>query len=316
MNFGRNLARFFLILFSMEAAGCAGATLPSLTTHQNHAFAKPGSQADALPGIACLPGECNGVGGGGDAYDPENCAASEIYCNFVPGDITDDITYTGGGGGSQPWTQYPSSCVEDGTSAYWSSPIDGAACSTWQVFHFFSEYCDISSNTCQSVGNGAIAPFYEISVSIGNPAMSSGSGGIPGLGHLFITLWLDGARTKTLEAGPTSLLPGSKLILTTYPADVDGSAAVFTVFVPPPTSNVTAQSEQSHLAVENNNFQAKCNDYWPYPVYNSNTFIDGMLLAAGYSEAQITQIVTYLETLSALNPEGYTGGSTLEYCFQ
>lgn len=116
-------------------------------------------------------------------------------------------------------------------------------------------------------------------------------------------------------AGPSdSVLPGSKLIETSYQDYENGTASVATFFLAPPTA-VTAQVQQQRLAAEYANW-SQCNGDWPYPTYNSNTFINDMLLAAGYSQTQVNSVISYLQSTSGLTAYGNNDSGTIEHCFE
>lgn len=132
---------------------------------------------------------------------------------------------------------------------------------------------------------------------------------IPGQGHLYVELYVNGVATTQLQAGP---LPAGGVLLL--------AAEKFQQFpYTQPSEDISSFVFQSTLITNYNNYLAnqKANLEPSYNVAgtNSNTWADGLLLSAGMPQSAIDNAVSKLSAKAGLTLTGYSYGSSVEQCF-
>lgn len=317
----KDFSRLLCLALIAALASCSGGSsavpvVRDYTTGSPPQNAKPQSVIARCPpndpGCAGGTGGDGGGGGGtGGVYDPTNaCAASESSCDFADGDFDSDLVASDGGKYGV-YSQYPWLCQPTGGTSFTSSG-DGLPCSVWQIYHYNGQYCaqgNCSPITHDTSINDAIA------VEIGN-AGSSSDQGFPTAGHLYISFWINGVPYPhdPLEAGPEHQpAPYGKLVRQPYNENPLRDARYYLPINTSvnPLAAFQVASNLDNLVNYYVSQQSCCApQYVPLNVdnpgltMNSNTWIDALLLKAGYSETGLENMANKLTLRSVLQGQG------------
>lgn len=153
----------------------------------------------------------------------------------------------------------------------------------------------------------AMPPITGIRVSI-QPAGSSSGLNVPGAGHEYINLDFANGSTLTLQAGPSGALGTGDLVEQNYATTGTASITLST-----PSVNNTGYN----ILNAYDNYAANTADA---PVaysadtadgFNSNSFVNALLLAAGISSSAVNNINGSLSNASGLDSIGAGAGADL-----
>ncbi len=151
----------------------------------------------------------------------------------------------------------------------------------------------------------SMPPITGIRVGIDHAGMSSGLD-VPFAGHEYIKLDFSNGSELTLEAGPSGTAGTGDLVEMNY-----GSSSPYEVWLSTANVNNTGYS----ILNAYDNYAVNTQDdpiaYSPDTGdgYNSNSFISGLLEAAGFSDSSVSDISDTLGSESGLNPVGSDAGA-------